>query len=99
MLKRFAYIGVSTTVTVPASTEELEGTISAPRQIAVFSRTPPPPPFVDISVLISGPVDFYGNSIFPVTFTPLPGVKYQIARALDATVAHAGQVTLPRSRL
>ena len=92
--KAGAYIGVSSTVTVEASSELLEGAVSAPHRVIAYRRTPPPPPFVDISQLVSGPVDFYGNSLFPVTFTPEPGITYQIARALDATVAAAAGMSI-----
>ena len=94
VFKAGAYIGVSSTVTVEASSELLEGAVSAPHRVIAYRRTPPPPPFVDISQLVSGPVDFYGNSLFPVTFTPQPGISYQIARALDATVAAAAGMTI-----
>ena len=89
-----AYIGVSSTVQVEASSELLEGAVSAPHRVMAYRRTPPPPPFVDISQLVSGPVDFYGNSLFPVSFSPQPGITYQIARALDATIAAAAGMSV-----
>ena len=94
VFKAGAYIGVSSTVQVEASSELLEGAVSAPHRVIAYRRTPPPPPFVDISQLVSGSVDFYGNSLFPVTFTPQAGITYQIARALDETVAAAAGMSV-----